>query len=85
MLQASQPGLTFRPVNQGEIKIDGQTGAYGAFGALDKNEQLVSVGAIGAWSCGANSPTYAMTVAGTNQQATEASFQGFTNGFKCPA
>ena len=84
VLKAAQPAVVFRPVNQGEIKVDGQAGQYGAFAALDKNEKVISTGAIGGWSC-KNGANFTMIVSGAVQAAVEGSFQGFSNGFKCPA
>ncbi|RLT41500.1 MAG: hypothetical protein DWI58_08540 [Chloroflexi bacterium] len=84
VLKAAQPAVVFRPVNQGEIKVDGQAGQYGAFAALDKNEKVISTGAIGGWNC-KNGANFTMIVSGAVQAAVEGSFQGFSNGFKCPA
>ena len=83
VLQASQPSGVFRPVNQGELTIDSQIGQYGSFAALDQNEKVISIGAIGSWGC-KNGQNFVMTAVGANQQAVETSFQGFSTGFKCP-
>ena len=82
ILQASQPDLNFQPVNQGEITVDGEAGAFGAFGALDPDETVLGIGLIGGWSCPAG-PTFSMTVAGTDLDTVESSFSGFTDGFRC--
>ena len=83
VLQASQPSGVFRPVNQGTLTVDSQTGQYGSFAALDKDQKVISIGAIGSWSC-KNSQNFVMTAVGANQQDVETSFQAFSTGFKCP-
>ena len=84
VLQASQPSVVFRPVNQGALTVDSQTGQYGSFAALDKEQKVISIGAIGSWSC-KNGQNFVMTAVGANQQMVESSFQGFSTGFKCAA
>ncbi len=82
VLQASQPDLNFQPVNQGEITVGGETGAFGTFGALDANEAVLGIGLIGGWSCPAG-PTFSMTVAGTALATVETLFTSFTENFRC--
>ena len=84
LLQSSQPTLEFKPVSQGDLKVDSQTGVFGSFAAQDKQQKVAAVGAIGSWSC-KGGQVYTLTVAGANQQAVEGSFAGFSSGFKCPA
>ena len=81
--QSSQPTLEFKPVSQGDLKVDSQTGVFGSFAAQDKQQKVAAVGAIGSWAC--KGQVYTLTVAGSNQQAVEGSFSGFSSGFKCPA
>ncbi|TAK74709.1 MAG: hypothetical protein EPO16_10325 [Dehalococcoidia bacterium] len=81
VLVSAQPALTFRPLSEGDMKVDNRTAAYGAFGAYDKQQALSSVGVIGAWSCGGG--TFSITVVGANQAAVESSYTGFTDGFRC--
>lgn len=81
-LISAQPALAFRPLNEGTTQVDGRPAAFGAFGAYDNQQTLASVGVIGAWAC--NAGTFSMTVVGANRSAVESSYQGFTNGFRCP-
>lgn len=81
VLVSAQPALAFRPLSEGDMKVDNRAAAYGAFGAYDKQQTLSSVGVIGAWSCGGG--TFSITVVGANQAAVESSYTGFTDGFRC--
>ena len=81
VMQASTPDLVFQAVNQGDITVDEQTGAFGAFSAF-KGQETAGIGLIAGWSCG-DAPTFALTVVGQDLTSVESSFNGLTSGFSC--
>lgn len=82
VLAASQAAMTFQPLNEGEFKVDARDGAFGAFGALNKDKAVVGVGVIGGWSC-SDGRSFALTVAGDDLAQVQSSFAGFTGSFRC--
>jgi outer membrane murein-binding lipoprotein Lpp len=81
VLQASSADLDFRPLNEGDLEVDGQVGSFGAFAAED-GDTVLGIGLIGGWTCGA-APTYSITVIGRDLEPVQSSFEGFTSGFAC--
>ena len=49
ILKGSQPTLSFDPISDGEITVDGQQGVYGGFKTVDVNGATVGGGLIGTW------------------------------------
>ncbi len=82
VLVAAQPALKYEALNAGDMKVDTRPGSFEAFGVYDDNQTLMAIGVIGAWSCGTS--TFAMTVVGEDPAAVESSYEGLTDGFKCP-
>jgi hypothetical protein len=79
----NQPDLTFTPISEGDLSVDGQTGRFGGFLSADAAGGNANGGLIGAWTCQGSGTQVSLTTTGPDATALQIRFDRLTSGFKC--
>ena len=84
ILRNAQTGISFNPVNEGQLTVSSEPGAFGSFAAADAAGSTVGGGVIGSWICPASTTAFALTVTGADATTLQIRFQRLLNSFGCP-
>ena len=83
ILRASQPSVAFESISDGDILVNGQSGVYGGFKAVDNSGAAIGGGLIGAWTCGDSETSFRMTLTGEDATVVQLRFDRLLENFAC--
>ncbi len=81
----SKPELSFVPISEGDISVDGEPGRFGGYLTSESSGAAASGGLIGAWTCQGTGTQVSLTASGKDSTALQIRFDRLTSGFKCSA
>lgn len=79
----SRPDVTFTPINEGDLTVDGETGRFGGFVTADSLGGNPDGGLIGAWTCEGSGITTSLTVNSPDSTALQIRFDRLISGYEC--
>ena len=82
LVRDNQPGLTFETLKDGEFKVDGESGLFLGFKAVE-DSGAAKGGLIGAWICTTSQTSFVMTLTGADAAVVQVRFDGLRDDFKC--
>ena len=82
LIQNNQPDLEFDALADGDLLVDGESGVYLGFKAVDTSGKA-SGGLIGSWDCSASGTTFTLTLTGENSGLVQVRFDELLDNFGC--
>ena len=79
----SQPNVTFTPISEGDLAVDGQAGRFGGYVTQNVSGGNAGGGLIGAWACEQTGTSISLTATGSDATALQIRFDRLTSGFEC--
>jgi hypothetical protein len=81
--QLSKPDMSFAPLSEGELTVDGGSGRFAGFLTSDGSGGNAAGGLIGAWTCPDSNTQLSLTATSPDSTALQIRFDRLTSGFSC--
>ena len=81
--ELGKPDLTFAPLNEGDLTVDGSAGRFAGFLTSDASGGNAAGGLIGAWTCPDSNTQLSLTATSPDSTALQIRFDRLTSGFSC--
>jgi hypothetical protein len=82
LIQSSQPDLVFETLADGDLLVDGESGLYLGFKAVDASG-AASGGLIGSWDCATSGTSFTLTLSGEDAALVQVRFDELLDSFAC--
>ncbi len=83
ILRGNQPELTFDPISDGEITVNGEQGVYGGFRTIDASNAAIGGGLIGTWVCSGPETAFRLILTGEDATVVQLRFDRLLDQFAC--